>query len=210
MNRAFTLAEILITIGIIGVVASLTIPSVINDIKYREIQTSLKKQYTLTQQALINMGRDEGYVIKADFGNLILARYLSKYYQLHKENAGNYNYKNYKSYHGDAIASSVLDDGSFITVDGILYMFENAGGGNRHTTYITIDVNGFKKKPNKWGYDLFTFQLTNDGKLLPMGAPETHYTDMETYCSQNSTSNLNGIACAYKAFTEADYFKKLH
>lgn len=209
MKKAFTLAEVLITLGIIGVAASLTIPSVINNIRYREIQTSLKKQYTLTQQALINMGRDEGYIIKADFGNLILAEYLSKYYKLYKKNAGNYNYRNYKSFHGGTIGYSVLDDGSFITLDGILYMFENAGGGNRHTTYITIDVNGMKKPPNKWGYDLFTFQLTNEGKLLPMGAEGTHYTDMATYCSVNSTSSFNGIACAQKAFTETDYFKKL-
>ena len=41
----FTLAEVLITIGIIGVVAALTLPSVIGNYKEKEIITKLKKVY---------------------------------------------------------------------------------------------------------------------------------------------------------------------
>lgn len=39
----FTLAEVLITLGIIGVVAALTMPSVINDYKEKETIAKLKK-----------------------------------------------------------------------------------------------------------------------------------------------------------------------
>ena len=50
-------------------------------------------------------------------------------------------------------------------------MLEN----NKGSIYITVDVNGINKNPNQWGYDLFTFQLTDKGKLLPMGAEGPDY-----------------------------------
>lgn len=72
-----------------------------------------------------------------------------------------------------------------------------------------MDVNGITKNPNRWGYDLFTFQLVNDGKILPMGAPNTSYKDRNPYCWKSSTAVYNGIACTYYALTEKDYFNKL-
>ena len=221
MKNAFTLAEVLITLGIIGIVAAMTLPGIINDTRYAEIQASLKKNYSITQQALLQMSIDEGQVIKADYGNLILEGKLKNYFKLGRD-CKNMDYSNlcwhpsasnkeqYYTLDGETrVASSILDDGAFHLIDGSLYLFENAGGGNRHTTYITIDTNSIKKRPNQLGKDLFTFQITNEGKFLPMGAPGTHYTDLETYCSPSSTNNLNGIACTYKALTDKDYFKNL-
>ena len=167
------------------------------------------------------MSIDEGQVIKADYGNLILESKLKNYFKLGFDCKG-LDYRNicwhpsdstkpqYYTFNGQTkVKNSVLDDGAFVTNDGSLYLFENAGGGTNHTTYITIDTNSIKKRPNQLGKDLFTFQITNEGKFLPMGAPGTHYTDLETYCSASSTSDLNGIACTYKALTDKDYFKNL-
>ena len=42
-SAAFTLAEVLITLGIIGVVAAMTIPTLIANIKGARIRTQLKK-----------------------------------------------------------------------------------------------------------------------------------------------------------------------
>ena len=44
---AFTLAEVLITLGIIGVVAALTLPSIINKIKHKELETGFQKHTQL-------------------------------------------------------------------------------------------------------------------------------------------------------------------
>ena len=41
---AFTLAEVLITLGIIGVVAAMTIPTMIENARNRELQVQLKNQ----------------------------------------------------------------------------------------------------------------------------------------------------------------------
>ena len=45
---AFTLAEVLITLGIIGVVAALTIPSLITNYKARKLHTQFLKSYSTT------------------------------------------------------------------------------------------------------------------------------------------------------------------
>ena len=49
--KAFTLAEVLITLGIIGVVASLTMPSVISNQNEKKTVTRVKKAYSTLQQA---------------------------------------------------------------------------------------------------------------------------------------------------------------
>ena len=45
-NKGFTFAEVLITLGIIGVVAAMTIPGLIQNSKNKELQTKLKKAYS--------------------------------------------------------------------------------------------------------------------------------------------------------------------
>ena len=53
MKRGFTLAEVLITLVIIGIIASMTIPSVINDQKDKEILARLKKSYSTLSQVMM-------------------------------------------------------------------------------------------------------------------------------------------------------------
>ena len=46
-KSAFTLAEVLITLGIIGMVAAMTLPALMNDKQNKELQTQFKKTYLL-------------------------------------------------------------------------------------------------------------------------------------------------------------------
>ena len=50
MKKAFTLAEVLITLGIIGVVAALTMPALIANYKKQQTIVQLKKAYTTLAQ----------------------------------------------------------------------------------------------------------------------------------------------------------------
>ena len=59
-SKGFTLAEVLITLGIIGVVAAMTIPSLISEYKEKEIITKAKKDYSLVLQALRLAQADAG------------------------------------------------------------------------------------------------------------------------------------------------------
>ena len=56
--QAFTLAEVLITIAIIGIVAAMTLPSVIANYKKKEIPIRLKK-FSSTMQNAFNMAKLE-------------------------------------------------------------------------------------------------------------------------------------------------------
>ena len=49
---AFTLAEVLITLGIIGVVAAITIPSLITKLENIKNSTILKEDYSILQQVM--------------------------------------------------------------------------------------------------------------------------------------------------------------
>lgn len=57
---AFTLAEVLITLGIIGVVAALTLPALISNYKKQETTARLKKFYSTMSQAIILSENDNG------------------------------------------------------------------------------------------------------------------------------------------------------
>lgn len=46
----FTLAEVLITLGIIGIVAAMTLPAVINRTQSKELETQFKKVYSELNQ----------------------------------------------------------------------------------------------------------------------------------------------------------------
>ena len=49
---AFTLAEVLITLGIIGVVAAMTLPTLIQNYRKHEVETKLAKVYSVVNQAI--------------------------------------------------------------------------------------------------------------------------------------------------------------
>ncbi len=230
MKKAFTLAEVLITLGIIGVVAAMTLPALVNQTRGKELETALQKAYSILQQALQQMQYDTGMIPNtANFGGNAspsATGTFMEYFRMYFVNHGNCKYRNcvsnsftdengntqsgtqiYKTYNNAAkYANAMLfDDGQTILTDGMLIMVENFTSD----ILITVDINGINNKPNRWGHDLFTFQIENKtGKLLPMGADNTKY-NTDTYCSITSTNISNGIGCTYKALTEKDYFKNL-
>lgn len=61
MKRAFTLAEVLITLGVVGVIAALTIPSVVQVYKKHVVETSLKRFYTTFNQAVTLVNMENGF-----------------------------------------------------------------------------------------------------------------------------------------------------
>src|SRR5574344_1078186 len=57
---AFTLAEVLIVLGIIGIVASMTIPTLMNKVAKQEYLTALKKFYSTQTDGWSRLLADEG------------------------------------------------------------------------------------------------------------------------------------------------------
>ena len=54
-KAAFTLAEVLITLGIIGIVAAMTIPTLVANYQQKSLNTQFKKAYALINQTLLNV-----------------------------------------------------------------------------------------------------------------------------------------------------------
>ncbi len=78
-KKGFTLAEILITLAIIGIVAALTIPSVISNAQQQEFKTGLKKAVTVLNQAIstnLALDGDTPYTTKDTLANF-LSRHMS-------------------------------------------------------------------------------------------------------------------------------------
>ena len=223
MKKAFTLSEVLITLGVIGIVAAMTLPAVINNSRNKQLEAGLKRSYSVLGQALNMYQAETGERVlpeKEIILNDILKKYLnviddcgnfrnpegvvfhSKCLQLGSKNTV------YRTYSGELITSpGYFDDGQFVLNDGSLVLVENPVHLNR--MYISVDVNGLNKNPNRFGHDLFMFQIDKKGMLLPMGVKGTDYTDEAKYCSVSSNEQYNGAGCTYKALTDKDYFKNL-
>ena len=237
-KSAFTLAEVLITLGIIGVVAVLTLPTVLSNIRNVQLETGLKKAYSTLEQALNLYQAENGTRIVAGTAEhrRMLKTYLMEYIKNSRDcGYGGSNVKenlekaclpnnysgiegdfpgevSYKTYNGESsIALDYFDDGQFVTSDGMLILIENSGGkwfGD--IMFISVDVNGYNKAPNRLGQDLFMFEINNKGVLLPMGGEGTkYYSATNDYCSNSSKSNMNGAGCTKLAFSDKEFFKKL-
>ena len=186
---AFTLAEVLITLGIIGVVAAITIPTLLSKYQMKVFETAFKKQYSVLQNAINYSVQVEGisecYIyFEADSGrytdinsdcntfrkSLISLLQLQPY---DKQHDTEYKFKSRDEVLAEGgktvnehcnYDNSVNSQVSYFTKDGAILIFSNVS--NTANPIITIDVNG-KKGPNKWGYDVFFMTLSNHNQNNP-------------------------------------------
>ena len=81
MKRGFTLSEVLITLAIIGIVAALTIPSVISNYQQQEFKTGLKKAVSVLNEAIQTNIAQDG---ETPYENGDLFNYLQKHMSILK------------------------------------------------------------------------------------------------------------------------------
>lgn len=191
-KKAFTLAEVLITLGIIGVVAAMTLPSVIGNYQKKQTAVQLSKFYTVMQQAIRMSEIDNGSVKYWDFaigGNehteIFVDKYLKPYIKVIKEYSPSdfpkdmhytcLNGKNCDSY-GEATTNNpklVLADGTMIiAADLVDSLPDETDGTITSAINFIVDLNGFKK-PNKYGRDVFAFSIQSSKGFVPAGVGYT-------------------------------------
>ncbi len=66
LNFGFTLAEVLITLGIIGIVAAVTLPTLVSNYRKHVVETSLKRSVSVLQQAIKLAEVDYGEIASWD------------------------------------------------------------------------------------------------------------------------------------------------
>ncbi len=59
-KTAFTMAEVLITLGVLGIVIAMTLPSLVQNYRKKVVETRLKKFYSAINQAIMLSEKDHG------------------------------------------------------------------------------------------------------------------------------------------------------
>ena len=147
---AFTLAEVLITLGIIGVVAAMTMPSLMQNYKRQQATARIKKFVSVINQALISaendLGPREDWVIGEMDNSDSAYNFLNTYIKPYIKSAD----VEKRTLFGRNMATLRFVDGSQMSVKiGACYD-------------IWYDING-EKGPNKKGRDIFVFILCKNG-----------------------------------------------
>lgn len=204
-RAAFTLAEVLITLGIIGVVAAMTMPSLIQNYQEKATVTKLKKCYSLVSQAYVSILNDEGGSDTLQAGDdLEMMEKFGKYLKYQKtcgRNKGCFPNVTYKSVTGNGYSKwedYTTDRSRAILTDGTLIMFNKSAlwrgnEGNYLYAQIYVDINGFKG-PNQLGRDFFYFYI-NPEKIVPGGAKALEEKNEGQKFTKNCIQQ-NGYACA--------------
>lgn len=199
-SYAFTLAEVLITLAIIGVVAAITISTFSNNVQVEQFRPKLKKEFSALSQAVDNLQAQNSSIDLSSGNNLVTD--LGTQIAIMKKGTwstltslpSSFYYKCYKSTSGtcgNLLSLSVQGYmASFITNDGALFMFDGisptCSGDNWHAkidasetlpqtnvcSVIYMDLNG-DKGPNMLGVDfhyLYLLKKNNFYYIRPSGS----------------------------------------
>ena len=214
-NSAFTLAEVLITIGIIGVVAAMTLPTLIGNYQKKQVISQLKKAFSEYAQAMqmaqVENGTLDTWALmpSSDFNNnqLEQSKYFGEKYlfpniktlniciptssECWADDVKNLNNQvvNASAFTNRARSKAI----SFITPAGysVNYWLHANGRG----MWYIIDVNGPTRRPNQIGKDIFAFGASwgmIGAKVKPMGI--SNDTETVDYSREDILSGNNVAA----------------
>lgn len=190
-KSAFTLAEVLVTLGIIGVVSAMTVPTLMQNYQRQSYVTQLHKVYNMFEQAgkmylneknALNM-TEAGLTTQDERKN-----FMTKNFRI-VNNCGSVTdcfASDYKSLGGTAIANPInaknlncyviasgssvcIGENKFPPLDDKDKDAEDLTYGNSIAS-IFVDING-KAGPNLIGRDLFGMAIENDGVINSLQAP---------------------------------------
>ena len=188
----FTLAEIMLTLSIIGVLAALVTPSLYHNITNAKIPPKLfkfKAEFDNAAQLMIAAENSDSILGINDLSVLndyadcdagrrtdAFGRKLSNYMKI-SENTNIYPTGNRSGQLSSNVANNLRQ---YMTDDGMYFRFfigrqEQVLDGfadipsNQKVGQLYLDING-PKEPNRMSKDIFWFDISNDGTLRPVGA----------------------------------------
>lgn len=206
-NFAFTLAEVLITLGIIGIVATMTITVLVPKIQDMQFKEAAKKAYSAAALVVLQMRQDYGTLASFSTTGNSFKSFFTDYFKVMQDCGQRtcvpYSGTSgvYKTLHGDPAQTYWMGNGQFVTNDGMFWGIWNNGSSS---IYIVVDVNGYQAPPNVYGRDVFSFQVVNDVVLLPMGAKSTDYS-ASGLCSRVYSDVSQGLSCMEYVIQGIDY-----
>lgn len=230
-NYGFTLAEVLVTLGIIGVVSAMTIPTLMQNHQKKTYVTQLHKVYNELQQAFVQYMNDKNALSLSEAGLLSQTEtnnFLKNYFKtvtvcpnLEKPCIPNTEYRNLngasvtgggienvKNWWGN-VNCAVLGSGAAICIEALSGHSTN----NVKWSHILVDTNGLKG-PNMAGRDVFFLAYFENGTIdeewvVPScntkkicTLPDNARTTRETYYNSRCKSSTRFQGCFGKILND--------
>lgn len=213
---AFTLAEVLIVMGIIGLVAEMTIPSLVKNYEKRVTISKLEKQYSSVAQLIKLSEADNGDISLWDWGStaapgtnrsffdtywapyLRVSKICTTYADCGYSKDTPWVFPDKTSYNlyvvaVDARTTVILEDGTVLLV---VAEVGDGHGGMVTSHCIFVDING-SQPPNVVGKDLFKFLLIPQKGFMP-----DCYNLSTAVINNNCSPTGTGECCAAKMMKE--------
>lgn len=199
MKNGFTLAEVLVTLGIIGVVAALTTPALIQNVGNAKIGPRLQKAKATWENACEMMLNEQNSnsIMGVSRSFQGLGDTLSNHMKITKIDC--YGINKYSSSgssshgghggHGSSGSYSLTNAACYESDDKMMFAIKGQGNvtdelsrnastprsgfsnipHNQYIGTVVVDINA-SERPNTLAKDVFLFSLMNDGTLLPYGS----------------------------------------
>ena len=205
MKKAFTLAEVLVTLSIIGVVSALTVPALTNRISEKQVVEKVKTAYSFLSDAFSKAKMDNG-----DFETWDISEYntrngaekLQSYFEPYFKTISTDNdfcSLNVLTLDGGIVGSYCSQQWSkpIVLQNGMSLIFWSSGHNEgTQQSAVMVDINGIEA-PNQYGIDLFQFHVSpTSNRLIPSGSKEGNIaTDLSTRCNKKASGYNNGKDC---------------
>jgi len=190
--NAFTMAEVLLTLLIIAVIATMTVPALKKDAAARTVATSLNKIYSelsqatqlaLSKSAVNKLSRTDFFTDEETFHN----KFVKEYFSVAREcPAGTPE---------DCFGNSNLVAGRSVLLTngfGLAFLYNNTG-----SMIVYVDVNG-PKSPNKGGSDQFILNVDNSGTVHTGLGNQSKYDTYSQKCVEGTDDYELAWSCAVK------------
>ena len=209
IKKAFTLAETLITLTIIGVIAAITVPTIHNSSQKEQAVVQLRKMHSELSQAVVMAQATYGDTSSWDFDlnhYNFFKEYLFPYVQVSQEKVKDVKkHTTYRKLSGaEETSLYVMQQNSEVVnlaSGNQIFIGQMTGIVNtlNRRCYL-FDINGYRN-PNKIGRDLFMYCIVSGVGVVPYTADGSNYestniqlsrADLKRECNKSGT----GLYCA--------------
>ena len=187
--RAFTLAETMVTLAIMSVLASVMLP-IVGQIRPDRNKSLFKKAYYVAERVIYDMVTNESLYPSmgsyVGFDNTESATYMGNTFSGETKFCNLFAYHVNRTSYSYNYCSSGSTTLSFTTTDGIAWYlprtnFKGLTGTEtpENAALIIVDVNG-SKGPNEFKKDKFKIYVQADGRVFTDGEIEKKYQKSST------------------------------
>lgn len=206
-RNGFTLSELLMALTIVGVIAVLTVPVMMNNIHNKMFATQVKNMAAIIEQLaqdqlIVHRTRDLSDTDFADAAKLLSDNHFAISKNCSPDKALNECWKtgvsgsnkvNYKKLDGSAMGNFTASR-TVILRNGVILKYNTESNDGKTVGFFMFDING-NDKPNMLGRDLFGFYVTPKGRIVDcseLSNDDVSLAEKINKCKANSSPKGTG------------------